>query len=282
MTAFTRVEYNFNSRFILNDDTTDPTKYVLVGLLMRPETETLTTEVDRPTLEGIIDFGSKLSGGVIPTPITLFASSLGKMNDLVDTLKKAFNPQLIDDDTSWGKGILNFPAGDGFMPFKWTEEIASGTRAVQVFAKSLEVPSVSLDTLGGRIKTGMLRLRIEDPRKYAQALSSLTGAGTAANAGNYYTPVKITITATGTTSTSLQIANSTRSETIKVTTALTTGQSLVIDTRHQSVKLDGTEKRSMLSSDSKWIQLSPGNNTIAITNGDNATIKTEWYSAYAL
>lgn len=282
MTAFARTLYDYNSRFVLNDKTTNTNRYALVDELAQAETTTTTIETDRPVAEGGIDFGSKISSGLIEVPLVLYASSLGHMNDLVDVLKQAFNPQLVEDDATWGKGVLNFPAGDGFMPLKWTEALGTGTRAVQIFVKPLEVPAVALDTTGGRIREGKLKLRIEDPRKYSQTLGELVGAGTAANTGNYRTPVKITIGATGTTSTSLTITNSTTGESIVVSTALSIGQTLVIDTRHQSVKLNNVEKRSMISSTSKWIHLKAGNNTIAIANGGNCVITTNWLSCWAV
>lgn len=282
MTAFARTLFDYNSRFILNDKSTNPNRYALVDELAQAETITTTVETDRPVSEGGIDFGSKISSGIIEFPLILYASSMGHMNDLIDDLKQAFNPQLVEDDPAWGKGVLNFPAGDGFMPLKWTEELGTGTRAVQIFVKPLEVPSFALDTTGGRIREGKLRLRIEDPRKYSQTLGERVGAGTVVNAGNYRTPIKITIGATGNTSPSLTITNTTTDESIVVSTPLALNQTLVIDTRHQSVKLNGVEKRSMISSTSKWIHLKAGNNTISISNGGNCTITINWFSAFAI
>src|SRR3990172_2968516 len=261
MAAFSRVQYNFNSRFILNDTTTDTTAYALVGRFLA-ESTTLNVETDRPVDIGSINFSSKISGGAIEIPIILFATTMGKMNDLIDDIKEAFNPDLVKNDSTYGEGVLAFPGGDGFMPLRWTEEIDSGTRAVRVFAKPLEVPSIDMETTKGRARAGRLLMRIEDPRKYLQAQSSISNSATATNSGNFRVPVQITISATGTTSTSLTITNSTRSEVIVVSTALSAGQTLVIDTRHQSVKLNGTEKRSMISTTSEWIQLDPGDNTI--------------------
>lgn len=281
MAIFERTIYSFNGRLTLNDRQ-DPNKFVLVSDLANIESTTNTIEVDRPISEGSIDFGSKLSSGEFVIPILLYAKTFGDMNELIDNLKEAFNPQDTDADPGWGKGILNFPGGDGFQPMSWAEEISTGTRDVEVFVKPLEVPSVALDTTSGRVRNGVIRMRIEDPRKYLQTVSELVGSGDAENTGNFRTPLEITIGASGTTSTSLTIEDETTGESIVVSTALSAGQTLVIDTRHRSVKLNDVETRSMISTSSDWMYLDAGVNDIVVSNATNATVTLRWQSAWVL
>jgi len=278
MSEFSKTVYNFNSRIKLNDETTDPTEIILVDSQALLDTISNNVEDEMPTEPGIVDYGIKASKGVFEIPVLLYATTQAKMAELIQTLKSALNPDLLEADPTYGETT----SYQGYHPFKWTETVGSTSRDFQIFLKSMETPVLEQDSLAGLIREAKLKLKARDPRKYLQGQITLAGAGTAVNAGTYPTPVIITIVATGATSTSLQIANTTRSEIIYVTTALSAGQTLVIDTLNHSVKLDGVERRDYISSASKWMKLSAGNNTITKTNDSNCTITTKFYSAWPL
>ena len=278
MSEFSRTTYDFNSRIILNDQTTDTDKFILVDPSMFLDTVAENTEETRATDAGMIDYGVQFGKGMARIPVMLYASSEAEMAQLIENYKKAFDPNLLEADATYGTAA----GKGGFHPLKWTETVGSTSRDFMIFLKSMETPKVNSDSFAGLIRGSELKLKAQDPRKYLQAQSSLIGAGTATNAGTYPTPVEITIVASGASSTSLQITNSTRSESIYVTTALSAGQTLVIDTRNHSCKLNGTERRDYLSSSTEWMQLSPGANTIALTNNSNVVITTRWYSAFEL
>lgn len=278
MTEFSRATYNYNSRIILNDVTTDTAKYVLLNTPNITDTLVINTEEVKPEEPGIIDYGSKLGKGQWAVPVTLYASTLAGMSSMIQTFKQAFNPDLLELDATYGETTSYL----GYHPLDWTETVASDTRNFRIYAKSQEIPQVSMDTYSGLIRKSSLKLKVADPRKYLQSATTMSGTGTANNVGTYTTPMKITITASGATSTSLTITNSTTSKSIYVTTALANNDSLVIDTGLHSVKLNGTEKRSMLSGNTDWWLLNPGNNTIAATNTTNATFSFEWRSAWPL
>jgi hypothetical protein len=279
MSEFQRVIYNFNDRIKLNDVTTDTTKYVLVDSSAFLDTLAQNTEEPRATDFGIIDYGTHLSKGTAKIPVILYAETEAKMNGLIQTFKSAFDPEQLEADATYGEAA----GKDGYMPLKWTETVDTTSRAFQIFLKSVETPRVAMDNMAGTVRASVLTLKAQDPRKYLQTQSSLVGAGTASNAGTTTTPVEITIVANGATATDLTITNSTRSESLIISTALSAGQTLVIDTRLHSVKLNGTERRDYLSSSSKWMLLNSGNNTIAITNTTGvASITEKWYSAWPL
>lgn len=278
MAEFARTTYSYNARIVLNDETTDATKFVLVDSQALLDTIANNTEEELPTEPGVIDYGIKMSKGVFEIPIMLYASTEGNMAQLVQNVKEAFHPDLLEADATYGETTKYL----GYHPFKWTETVGSTSRAFQIYLKSMEVPSLTQDSLAGLIREAKLKLKARDPRKYLQTQSSLVGAGTAANAGTIPAPVEITIAASGATSTSLEIQNTTTGESLFVGTALANNDSLVIDTLLHSVKLNGTEKRSMLTSASKWWKLNAGNNTITINSGTNATVTTRWNSAWPL
>lgn len=278
MAEFARIVYDYNSRIKLNDVTTDPTKFILTGSLSFTDTQVKNMEEERPSDMGIVDYGAKPGRGEVIWPIALYGSSLDNLKSLIQTVKQAFHPDLLEEDATYGSATDY----DGYHPMKWTESIGGVSIPVQAYLKSMEIPRVPMEDLAGIIRKSQLRLKASDPRKYKQTNSTLSGAGTAANGGTIKTPITITITATGTTATNLTITNSTTGESIIVTTALTVGQSLVINTRNHTARLGGVDKRSYLSNTSQWFFLKPGNNTIALANNSNATISFAWADAWPL
>lgn len=275
---YARTIYNFNNRFKLNDDVTDSTKYALVNNQFFLDTIANNVEEEKPSEPGIIDYGVKMGKGSAVVPITLYASTDAKMSKLIQDLKQAFNPDLLEADPTYGEATDY----GGFHPFDWTEVVDATSRDFRIYLKSMETPQVVQDSIAGLIRGAQLKLKARDPRKYLQVAATLSGAGTANNVGTYPTPIVITITATGTTSVSLQITNSTTGKTIYVTSALTGGDVLVIDTFYHSVKLNGSDKRSYVGNNTDWWTLNPGNNTLSIVNGTNATVGFSWRSAWPL
>lgn len=278
MSEFSKTLYDFNSRIVINDTTTNANRYVLLNVPSISDTLITNTEEDKPSDAGIIDYGSKTGKGALHMPVTLVATSVNYMNEMIELLKQAFNPDLLELDATYGVATQY----NGYHPLEWTEVVGVTSRDFRIYAKAEEIPQVAGDALSGRVRKSLVKLKVQDPRKYLQTATTLTGAGAAVNAGTFTTPVTITITASGTVSTSLQITNSTTGESIYVTTALTVGQVLVIDTLSHSCKLDGVEKRSMLSSSTVWWKLNPGSNTLAITNGSNCVVGFSWTSAWPL
>jgi hypothetical protein len=278
MSEYQRIIYDFNSRIKLNDETTDPTEVILVDERELMDTISTNVEEELPTEPGIVDYGVKEGKGTVDIPIMLYATTEPKMQELIENMKKALNPDLLEADPTYGDTTKY----QGYHPFKWTETVGSTSREFMIYLKSMETPKVYTDSLAGLIRGAKLTLKARDPRKYLQAQSSLTSSGTATNAGTYPTPIEITITASGPTSTSLTITNSTTGKSIVVSTALAGGEALVIDTYLHSVKLAGVERRDYISAASQWIQLNPGANVFSITNSANTTIVTRWYSAWPL
>lgn len=278
MAEFSRITYDFNSRIVFNDVTSDTDKYVLLDLPNITDTASINTEAVRIDDAGIVDFGTKLGKGEWLVPVKLYASSLANMQQLIQDFKEALNPDLTELDSTYGE-TTDY---NGYMPLDWTETVGATSRDFRIYAKPLEVPQVAMDSMAGLVRKAVVKLKARQPIKVLQATSSLADAGTATNAGTFPTPVVITLTAAGATSTSLELVNSTTGETIYITTAMADTDVLVIDTFLKTVKLNGTEKRSMIGSGTKWWSLNPGANTIAINNGTNVSVSTVWRSAWPL
>src|SRR3990167_8251092 len=258
--AYSRTLYTYND-LVLNDQTTDPTEFVLLDATSISDVLVENVEDSLPTDPGIVDYGSKLDKGSVVLPLTLFASTEAKMRELAQTVKATFNPELAELDTTYGEDTDY----GGDLPFSLTENVGESTRKYRTWLKPVEIPKIAIDSLSGQILTTKASLKLRDPRKYTTSLGTLVGSGTATNTGDTPTNVIITIVASGKTSTSLEITNSTTGKTIYVTTALTSGQTLTIDTRLHSAKLGSTESRSYLGSNTTWWSLVPGVNTIPVS-----------------
>lgn len=278
MAEYTKTIYNFNNRIKLNDDITDTTKFTLVDSKFFLDTIANNIEEEKPTEPGIIDYGIKMGKGTASIPIMLYANTDANMSQLIQNLKAAFDPDLLEADSTYGE-TTDY---GGYHPLDWTETVGTTVRNFMIYLKSMETPAVVQDPIAGLIRATNLKLKARDPRKYQVGGFIRTGAGVGTNFGTYPTPIKITITASGATSTSLQITNSTTGKSIYITTAMSAGQILILDTFYHSAKLAGVEKRSMVGNNSDWFTLSPGANTLAITNGTNCTVTFEWHSAWPL
>lgn len=278
MAEFSKITYNYNSRIILNDDTTDTTKFVLLDVPLITDTLAVNTEEQRPEEQGIIDFGTQEGKGQWAVPVTVYGSTFENLAQMIEDFKEAFDPEMLELDATYGETTKY----GGYHPLDWTETVGATARNFRVYAKSLEIPQIAADLLSGTIRKSVVKLKAKDPRKYSQELRSLVGAGTANNQGTTTSPVTITIVASGATSTSLEIKDTTTGKSVFITTALSAGQTLVIDTDTHSAKVDGVETRSVIGSNTTWWFLNPGNNTITINNGTNATVTIEWRDAWPL
>jgi len=278
MAEFSRTVYDFNSRIKFNDVTTDTTKYVLLKRGSFTDTNVINTEALRPDEAGIVDFGTKLGKGEWAVPVTLWAQDINTMNGLIQTFKEALNPDLTELDATYGESTV----WDGYMPLDWTETVDSTSRDFRMYIKPVETPRVETDSLAGTTRSAQAIFKAKDPRKILQVATTITDSDTATNAGTYTAVPTITITASGATSTSLQIANSTTGESIYITTAMANTDVLVLDIANRSAKLNGTETRSMVGGSTEWFLINPGDNTIAISNGTNASVVTSWNSSWPL
>jgi len=275
--AYSRTQYTYNG-LVINDQTTDTTQFVLMDSDAIADTVVDNVEDILPTDPGIVDYGSKLGKGLFAFPLQLFATTEAKMRALSQEVKAAFNPDLAEADATYGESTDY----GGYLPFTWTETQDATEIDFRMWLKPVETPRIQIDSLSGLIIPTKVTLKARDPRKYSQTQSTRAGAGAAVNNGDYPTNVVITLTATGTTPTTLSINNTTTGKSIYITTALANGEVLTIDTRLHSAKLGSTETRSYIGSSSTWWTLQPGSNTITLTDATNVTASFAWYDAWTI
>lgn len=77
------------------------------------------------------------------------------------------------------------------------------------------------------------------------------------------------------------ILNDTTGDELKFTIDVLTGQTLVVDTKYKTVRLDGVNRRNTLIAPN-WFQMQPGDNFIRYRaeSGSGSTLDIEWYPAW--
>lgn len=109
-----------------------------------------------------------------------------------------------------------------------------------------------------------------DPRKLANTATTIAGAATATNTGNF--PASPTLTVTGAAAGPIVIANTTAGKTVTVTTSVPGGQTLVIDFKARTVLLNGVNRYDLVAATPQWFDIAPGNNTITYSGGGTPSL----------
>ena len=135
-----------------------------------------------------------------------------------------------------------------------------------------------------------VQLLAEDPRIYADTLSTLTQSGASAsgvvnNAGDF--PIyfeKVRLSGPYTNITFRNSADTSQKIQIAATIASGTGNYIDVDFKRRTLtKHDGTNMYGSLTSDSKWFAIQPGNTTVQlVTTGGSGTTQfiAEWRSGW--
>ena len=170
---------------------------------------------------------------------------------------------------TWPLDTTNYP--DGLIPSRY-------------YARALKPPDPVVGTAHGTGQNFDLVLLCRDPRRYLQSTVTLAGAGTAANTkADYISWPTVTITMAGAGSATYQLANSTLTKTVWLDlSGRSASDIVVVDMENQKVTINGTENNGIVGSSTAWWYVKPGNNTIAITNGTNATTSTVWRPAFVI
>lgn len=113
-------------------------------------------------------------------------------------------------------------------------------------------------------------LMAPDPRILANTATTLAGAGTATNNGNF--KASPTLTVTGSAAGPIVIANTTAGKTVTITTSVPAAQQLVVNFRDRSVLLNGVNRYDLVASTPQWFDIAPGNNTITYSGGGTPSL----------
>lgn len=110
-----------------------------------------------------------------------------------------------------------------------------------------------------------------DPRKIASSPTTLAGAGTATNNGNF--KASPTLTVTGAAAGPIVIAKTTGTTgSVSITTSVPGGQQLVVDFKARSVLLNGVNRYDLITTTPTWFEIEPGANTITYSGGGTPSL----------
>ena len=256
MSARTQFTFDSTPNIVFNDNTTDPLNwYNLTNRLF--DTEVRNVE-DTKRDQGIEDYDSVLSKGLAKLKVAIFAESMGKLNELVMNLKKAFNPLLTQE---------NVASDEGYLPIQWTEVINTTSYAVEVWVKAIEIPRVQLNE-NGTGATTEISLKAKDPVKVSQTTKGITvlngASATGTNSGDM--PASVVITLTGPTAANPKVTYTQTGEYMQISDTLGPADVYVIDHKNATIKKNGVNAYDKKATGSVFFDLNSGAITLAGLN----------------
>lgn len=202
------------------------------------------------------------------------ASSWGALYDRIEDMATAFNPAVVS---------RNNPTTFGYLPLDFSVPTAAGTLACRYYVRAEEPFEPPYSQYSGIAVPFTLALLAPDSRRYLQAESSLVGAGTADNtAASVWSWPTLTIAMTGAGSTDFIISNTSVGPiSLRLNlSSLISGDSVVVDMERRSIKVNGVDTPSLFAL-GDYFHMEPGNNTITVTNGINASPTLTWRPAFS-
>jgi hypothetical protein len=115
-----------------------------------------------------------------------------------------------------------------------------------------------------------------DPRILANTATTIAGAGTATNTGNFKASPVLTVT--GAAAGPIVIANTTAGKTVTITTSVPGGQALVVDFRARTILLNGVNRYDLVAATPQWFDIAPGANTITYSGGGTPVLS--WFDSW--
>lgn len=192
----------------------------------------------------------------------------GRINGTYSTLPalradliRAFRPRDNDDDVLW--------------TFRWP---GYGNQIIYVKPENLRGDFDAISTSTG-IWDWQATLVAGDPRIYGETEKSqnftLTGSQVLANLGNFEAPTRIVFNGP---LTNPRITNSTTGKTFQLTTTISAGQSWTVKSIDPSIYYGSTSKYATLDTTHRtFIELAPGNNTLALTASSGTGTATVYW-----
>lgn len=208
------------------------------------------------------------------------ASTKGTLYDRLEELATAFDPALV---------AHNDPDGMGFRPLDFSVTTAdtvtypTGLIACRYYVRPEAALEPPFSQHQGLAVPFVLSLIAADPRRYTQAVESLTGTGNADNSkADYWSWPTLTIAMTGAGSATFAIANAATAQTLTLDlSGLVNGDSVAVDMESRAITVNGVDTPELYVS-GDYFHLEPGSNAITVTNDTNASPTLSWRPAFSL
>lgn len=206
------------------------------------------------------------------------ASTKGALYDRVEEFAAAFDPALVS---------RNDPDNSGFRPLDFsvptsdTVTYVGGVVPCRYYVRAEAALDAPISQHQGLSVPFVLSLLAADPRRYLQAVSSLTGAGIADNSqGTYPSWPTLTIAMTGAGSATFAIDNDGQTLTLDLS-GLVNGDSVAVDMASRAITVNGVAAPERFVS-GEFFEIEPGSNNITVTNDTNASPTLSWRPAFSL
>lgn len=276
--ADARLGITYNG-FTLNDPDDDDHDVVEVSEVIPQQTYESVTD-PRQGKDGLEAADARKIAYLLVVRGVIRAPSLQRLYDRIEEMAVAFDPALAS---------LNNPSVNGFLPLDfsiptvddtWTDNLIPS----RYYTRTLRPIAPPDSRFTGTNTLYEMTLLCRDPRRYLQTTETQAGAGTAENPrADYISYPTITITMSGAGSATYQLANTTVGGTLWLNlSALIAADVVVVDMDTQLVTINGTASNGIVLAATTFWHMKPGNNTLTITNGTNATTSTEWRPAFVL
>ena len=207
------------------------------------------------------------------------SATKGGLFDRIEELSAAFDPAQVSHDN---------PTTAGFLPLDFDVPTAdlttypTGLIACRYYVRAERAIEPPASQFTGDGTPVIISLLAKDPRRYTQATSQLTGAGTLDNtASDYWSWPTLSIAMTGAGSATFEIGNSTVGYTLVLDlSGLLSGDAVAVDMEGKGITVNGVSHPELKVS-GKFFWIEPGSNTITVTNTTNASPTLTWRTAFS-
>lgn len=280
----TRNPFTFGG-LTFNDPAADPDDIYEVNAVV--PTSAYDAAIDSsPVKDGAILVPAKRVYYLLRIDGVIRAKTIASLYDKKRALAAAIDPALASLANASTVGVTSL---DFSVPTLDTANFPSGLVASRYSARARTVATPVDSVYQGQAAPFSLDLIVPDPRRVFQTEQSRAGAGAAVNLGDYVGPTRLSIAMAGAGSSTYKIGRTGPLSGLKELTLNLSGRIngdvVTVDMLTGAIKVNGASQQGLfvgsVAANTLW-EMEPGSNTIAITNGTNATTTIFWRHAWVI
>ena len=220
-------------------------------------------------------YGLRKNSRVVVIRGFVYGSTQADLFDKVKALAAATDPSRI---------VLQNPS-DYFIALTFTTPV-TGNQTSKYMALPIRMAEPNLSIVGhGFAVPYELNLLLREPKRFAQTITTVSGATTTTSAGDDTSWPTVTFSLSGAGSSSFTITNTGTyqgAKSLVLNLSAHSSGSWVVNFRDKSITKDGTARYDVYKS-GDWFLIEPGLNTVAYSNTTNTSSRTlTYYPAWCL